>query len=391
MPRQHLLLPAHLLTLLLAACASQSPAQREPTPEPAAPSTVEAEATPPPAPRVSSGAFAWNPERTLTVHVLDVGQGSATLLETPCGAVLVDTGGERNGDFDGEQALLTQLDAFFARRSDLNHTLALLVLTHPHLDHVRGVPAVLQRYVVRNVVHNGQPGGEVVREQMDVLRSRLQRGDIGERAVRSDEIPAGGLSDAVVDPLACATVDPRIRVLSGSVAGDPGWGEEESGTPHFSDENNHSVVLRVDFGAASLLITGDLETPAIEDLVRRYEGTGALDVDLLVVGHHGSANGTTPSLLQATTPRVAVISCGPPDRRHAFTAHAHGHPRRRVVELLQDAILTSRNPVDAQVASGPRRFSSVQVDRAVYATAWDGTVVVRLNADGPVAVMSSAR
>ena len=96
------------------------------------------------------------PPPLMRMHFIDVGQGSATLLEFPCGAVLVDAGGEDHSEFHSTERLIAYLDAFFARRTDLDHRLDALVLTHPHIDHVRGVPAVLNRYTVRNIVHNGQ-------------------------------------------------------------------------------------------------------------------------------------------------------------------------------------------------------------------------------------------
>src|SRR5712691_11012070 len=52
--------------------------------------------------------------QTMQVHFIDVGQGAATLIEFPCAAILVDTGGENNGDFDSNSELVTYLDEFFA-------------------------------------------------------------------------------------------------------------------------------------------------------------------------------------------------------------------------------------------------------------------------------------
>src|SRR5689334_18424932 len=93
-------------------------------------------------------AKAEEPEETARVHLVDVGQGAATLFELPCGAVLVDTGGERNDGFDSEKALGEYLERFFARRGDLQRRIDLLVLTHPHVDHTRNAPMVAERFVV---------------------------------------------------------------------------------------------------------------------------------------------------------------------------------------------------------------------------------------------------
>src|SRR5688572_32950477 len=94
--------------------------------------------------------------QTMRAHFLDVGQGSASILEFPCAAVLVDAGGELNGDFDSTASLLDQIEDFFSGRPDLNETFHLIVLTHPHIDHTRGVKAVLEKYRVLNGVTNGQ-------------------------------------------------------------------------------------------------------------------------------------------------------------------------------------------------------------------------------------------
>ena len=112
---------------------------------------------PPPSKAPPEGMVAAD---SMKLHVIDVGQGTALLLEFPCAAVLVDTGGEQNSEFDSVPALIGYLDDFFARRTDLKKTLSLLVISHPHIDHTRGIEAVLARYPVKNVVDNGdvEPG-----------------------------------------------------------------------------------------------------------------------------------------------------------------------------------------------------------------------------------------
>ena len=76
------------------------------------------------------------------LHLIDVGQGAATLFEFSCAAVLVDTGGEGGEGFESGPMLKAYLDAFFKYRADLDRTLELMVLTHPHLDHTRNVELV---------------------------------------------------------------------------------------------------------------------------------------------------------------------------------------------------------------------------------------------------------
>lgn len=325
--------------------------------------------------------------RSMKVHLLDVGQGAATLVELPCGVILVDTGGEQNGAWDGVAALKTQLDAFFATRPDLNRSIDLLVITHPHVDHVRGIPMVLENYKVKNVVDDGKDGGPEVKDQIAALRRFIDDGHIPYRGIKNaDIVKKNGLTDEVIDPFVCPDVDPQVRVLSAAFETDPGWGTDNYGNAHFDDMNNHSIVVRVDVGNGSFLISGDLEEQGIKALLKRYNGTRWLDVDVWQVGHHGSHNATTRDLVLTMTPLVALISAGNPARHEDWTAWTYGHPRAVVVDLLLDQVSLPRSPVPAPVARGVKKFENRIIDRALYNTGWDGPVTVDLSADGTVQV-----
>jgi competence protein ComEC len=326
----------------------------------------------------------------MRLHLLDVGQGSATLLEFPCAAVLVDTGGEKNALFDGVAALTRELDAFFVSRPDLEKTLALVIITHPHIDHLRGLPAVLERYRVLNIVDDGLGGDDLVAKEMKALRTHADaavNGSVGYRAIRTEQLPEGrAYADDVVDPVNCGSVDPQIQVLWGGVSSDPGWGENRYGHAHFENANNHSVVVRVDFGRASALITGDLEDVGIRSLLARVSDRRLLDADVYIVGHHGSFNGTTRALLEAVTPEIALISMGSASREISWSAWQYGHPRKDIVDILTGSVRRGRQAVTVPVARGARRFDDTHIDRAIYGTGWDGTVVVRMLANGAVLV-----
>lgn len=318
---------------------------------------------------------------TMRVHFIDVGQGAATLFEFADGAVLVDTGGEENATVRSDELLAAYLTAFFERRTDLDGHLASLILTHPHLDHTRGVGVVLERFTPRNVVTNGQTQGSGAEQQVALQRWATEHPEVGVRAVRAGAILPCGLTDEVIDPVRGSDVDPVLTVLWSQVASDPGWGEAYN-KPRFTNQNNHCVVLRVDFGEASVLVTGDLEEPAIKDMLLRYEGTGLLDVDVYEVGHHGSINGTTPALVAAMSPDMAVIGCGRPDHEAQYCAWAFGHPRQEIVAMLEAGISKPRELVRVRVGTGAKQFEDREVSKAVYATGWDGTVVLEAGADG---------
>lgn len=372
----------------------------------------------------------WAEAPPMRVHFIDVGQGDATLFEFPCKkTVLVDTGGERNDEFDGRQAVLAYLDGFFDARPELNRTLSLLAITHPHRDHTQAVRAVLERYKVEGVVVSGRSSGsgwhweesEEPGESDELPQGQSVLLDqMGPDRVRVIEFPrvddVSPQTDQIIDPVDCRSedsegIDPKIQVLWGEIGKDPGWGYkvfDGKRKYHFHNENNHSVVIRVEYGGASVLLTGDLEsekrsngtpTAAIPDLLRRYlnHPERPLDVDVYKVGHHGSANGTSKALLEAMTPQIAILSMGPDSRRGPWhdrlpwTAYQYGHPRKSVIEDLEQHVAFYRSKrITPQVASGQRSFGPMKITRCIVATGWGGTVVVSAHADGKVEVAPAA-
>ena len=322
--------------------------------------------------------------QTMRAHSIDVGQGAATLLEFPCAAVLVDTGGETNREFESSPALMDYLETFFNGRPDLSRTLHSLILTHPHIDHTRGVKQVLSKYRVLNAVTNGMETGSGRLGQI-ALHNKVAAGeetedasdDIGFTAVWQKDISKRGLTNDVIDPVRCEDVDPMITALWGQVGPELGWTKTD-----LDNANNGSVVVRVDFGKASLLIAGDIENAGITSMLARYRGTRLLDVDVLEVSHHGAANGTTSQLLLATTPDYAVIEMGPRERELANTAWSYGHPRKTTTDLLQKHVAKTRSTADAWAATGVKRFVPANMTRAIYGTGWDGTVVLEADVDG---------
>src|SRR5204863_5420966 len=99
---------------------------------------------------------------------------------------------------------------------------------------------------------------------------------IGFFAAKVSKIPKKqGVTNPAIDPVSCPNVDPKISVLWGASDKNPGWPESA-----FDNANNHSVVIRVEFGKASLLITGDLQEEAIEAVLDHYSGSALLSADV---------------------------------------------------------------------------------------------------------------
>lgn len=327
------------------------------------------------------------PQKEMRAHFIDVGQGDATLLEFPCGAVLIDAGGQ-NGDTTKD--LLRYLRDFFTSRPDLNQTFDSIIITHNHVDHTRALREVVESFKVERFIENGQRGGfpggdkdvDWVLANQNLNGRSIKVFDLNDSLIVDNK----GYTDKDIDPLKCSQVDPKLRVLSADLSEDPGWdinGEE------FADKNNHSLVLRVDFGKVSFLFTGDLEEHAIETMIEWYEGTRRLNVDVYQVGHHGSHNGTTESLMKAMTPEIAVISMSNWEDHAMWTGYRHGHPRKKAVEVLKKSIDTTRPAKSVHIASGVKRFYVEEMTDAIYATGWDGTVVITANKDGNMSVATS--
>ncbi|HQR47279.1 MAG TPA: ComEC/Rec2 family competence protein, partial [Thermoanaerobaculia bacterium] len=249
---------------------------------------------------------------TARLEALDVGQGDAWLLVSPAGRVLVDGGGSWDPAYEaGRLRLLPKLCDRGAVALDA------VVLTHPHPDHARGLLAVLALLPVGEVVLPASaPRNEVLDE---FLESARRRGLPLRRLAAGDRFAAAGFAFDVLHPAGHAYVR--------------------------APENNGSLVLRTSLGGRTLLLTGDVEAPAERDLL---EGGRPLSADILKVAHHGSATSTTPELVRAVSPRVALVGVG---RHNRF-----GHPSADVVARLRAArVRTLRTDRDGEVTLLVRR------------------------------------
>jgi competence protein ComEC len=239
-------------------------------------------------------AGASRPDGRVHVVILDVGQGDAILVTGPTGGrMLVDGGPDPD-------RLLVALDG---RVPPWDRRIDLVVLTHPHEDHVAGLPLILERYRVGRVVEPGMPGLGPGYEALTAI--------LAERGATSGRLAAG-------DRFALDGID--LDVLSPDAARVPA---EASGDG--SAVNDVSIVLLGSFEGRRFLLAGDAEAEVEAELVSR----GIPTVDLLKAGHHGSRTSTTDALVAATLPGLAAVSVG--------AKNTFGHPSPEVVARLEDA------------------------------------------------------
>ena len=223
----------------------------------------------------------------LRAYFLDVGQGDSSVILFKDKVILIDA-----GEIDQGDRVVSDLKKLGVTRIDL------LVATHPHSDHIGGMPKVLAAFPVKKVLDSGLPSTSSLYEHF------LQ-------TVDEENIPY-----VVAEQGQTIDLDPSLRIL---VLSPP---KERIG----DDINTNSIVLRISYGTVNLLYTGDATTAAEDGMVKAGY---PLSADVLKVGHHGSSGSSSASFLRSVDPEVAIISLGEDNE--------YGHPHRETLERLNAA------------------------------------------------------
>lgn len=342
---------------------------------------------------------AYGADAPMFAHFVYVGQGAGAILEFPCGVAVIDTGGQYSGEPEGDVEFNAYLDAFFEAHPQYGNTIDVLFTSHPHRDHLDGLPLLLEegapRVRVRNVVDNGQSGaGSSVRKQVVFREAVLESGGAYSGVSVNAAIIPRGVTNDVIDPIPredheepidcpANAPDPEFTIYWG------GWTQSQVRAlggrgRYLGKPNNHSLVIRVDYGEASFLFTGDLEIPAIEDMLAIYEDRlENFDVDVYHVGHHGAENATTVAFLEAMSPQIAIISMGDLLDSTNASARGHGHPRAAILRLLQQEVSGERDdPIVVQAFETRTELVDIEIGRAIYATGWQHHIVLRADPSG---------
>uniref|UniRef100_UPI003FEDD585 MBL fold metallo-hydrolase n=1 Tax=Gemmiger formicilis TaxID=745368 RepID=UPI003FEDD585 len=218
------------------------------------------------------------------MHFIDVGQALSVLVECDGQFMLYDGGNVDDGS----------LVVSYLQKQGVEQ-LQYVFCSHAHEDHVGGLAAVMAKFPAGHAYSPVTEGSTKCFN--DFVKYTQQQG-------LQLEVPSVG----TVWPLGSATV-----TLLGPVT-------------QYSETNNTSLVLRIDYGVTSFLLTGDMENTAETDLVN----SGAnLKADVLQVGHHGSSTSTSYVFLNAVLPEMGIISCG--------VNNKYGHPHEETLSILRDA------------------------------------------------------
>jgi competence protein ComEC len=239
--------------------------------------------------------------KDLRVTVIDVGQGSAALLELPGGCCfLVDGGGfSDNAAFDVGAMVL----APFLWQKKIK-TVDTLVLSHPNADHLNGLLYIAKHFNVKRIWTNHE---EVNTQSYRCLSKIIADNNI--------EMPA---LENVVGVHEFNGV--RLEVLY-----PPPDFMVRRKKEKWRNENNNSIVIRAAFRSKSFLFPGDIMERAERELAAI--AGGRLKSTVLVSPHHGSSTSSTPLFLKQIDPRAVIISCG--------WGNPFGFPHPSVLERYQ--------------------------------------------------------
>jgi len=228
-------------------------------------------------------------DQDLRISFLDVGQGDAALIKTPSGHNILIDGGP------GSKIL----ECLPKELSWYDRTIDLMILTHPHSDHVDGLIPVLKRYEVKQILSTGVVHSaptylawlDIIREQNIPLTivGREQTINLGDDCRLQLIYPLTNLSGREVSNL-----------------------------------NNSSIVARLIYKDTSFLFMGDAEVEVEQELIQKGVYLGS---NVLKAGHHGSDTSSSEEFLNLVKPEYAVISSG---KDNDF-----GHPSRRVLKRLE--------------------------------------------------------
>ncbi|WP_067728730.1 ComEC/Rec2 family competence protein [Oceanobacillus damuensis] len=257
-----------------------------------------------------------DPLPEMQVHFIDVGQGDSILIQTPQNrSILIDGGPPGSG-----KKILSYLEELGIEKLDL------LVATHPDIDHIGGLPEVLESIEVVEILDTGRlHPTKTFANYINQIRKKNVPVQFAEKNVPIE-------------------IDPMIHIEV--------WNAYE----RYKNNNKSSIVLKLTYGEVDFLLMSDVEKEQEKSFLEEYE----VQAEIIKVAHHGSKTSSSLRFLQEVDPEVAIITYS--------KENDYGHPVNRVIENLYE--------VDAMI------YSTAALGNVVINT--DGTDYVVIPQKNPI-------
>ena len=245
----------------------------------------------------ASGLWSEDPGVTLgvdadtdgfAVHYIDVGQGDCSLVVCNGKTLLID-----GGENEHETKVINYLHSLKIEKLDY------IIATHPHTDHIGGLPEVLSEFgadkiIMPRISKELTPTNSTYTALLKAIKAS------GTQAIPACVGQTYELGGAVFEILAPISYDA-------------------------DNLNNFSVVTRLTYGGKSFLFTGDAETKEEAEII---SGGAQLKSDVIKVGHHGSKTSSSKKFLEAVMPEICIIMCG--------EDNDYGHPHNAVLRRYEE-------------------------------------------------------
>lgn len=281
-------------------------------------------------------ASAANGSENLTAHFIDVGQGDSILLQFKNKSLLID---------GGPPEMSIRLEEYL-KGQNITH-LDLLILTHPHDDHIGGLITIVEDLPVNKAIDNGENDSSLIYKRFRALIERQkisyapayagQEIDL-DPALKIEVLwpPQGGISNGTKLSRHGAMKNPWESIVVRAIS----W-----------DMNQNSLVLRITYNRTSLLLMSDADTVVESSLL--FSGVN-LSSQILKVGHHGGTSASSPHFLERVRSAVSIISVG--------EGNYYGYPTKRTLSNLEavgSGVYRTDICGDIIITTDGRNYSSV--------------------------------
>ncbi|KEI85909.1 hydrolase [Clostridium botulinum B2 267] len=240
-----------------------------------------------------------NKSNELKVHYIDIGQGDSILVQTKDKNILIDAGTRKSSD-----SLISYLKKQHIKKLDY------VIATHPHEDHIGGMPKVIEEFEISNFYAPKKTANtKIFKDMILQLKKKNLKINVAKKGISLD------LSNN-------SSLDFLAPVKD-----------------NYENTNDSSAVVKLTHGNTKFLFTGDAEKTSEKDILNSNED---LSSNVLKIGHHGSHSSSSKEFLDKIDPKIAIISCG--------KNNDYGHPHKETMkELNKRNIEVYRTDIDGNI------------------------------------------